>query len=115
MQHYNSIKWYSVDHIFLIQIFIANGSIFFMGNSFNFSDLFASLFGPKQKRILILGLDNSGKTTLLYKLQLGETVSTLPTIGFNVERICYRNIEFTCWDIGGQKKIRALWHHYCTV
>lgn len=49
---------------------------------------------------------------MLYKLNLGEVVHTIPTIGFNVETVRHKNIEFTCWDIGGQKKIRALWHHY---
>lgn len=66
----------------------------------------------QRKRILLLGLDAAGKTTILYKLNLGETVHTIPTVGFNVDTITYKNIEFNCWDIGGQKKIRALWHHY---
>jgi GTPase SAR1 family protein len=43
---------------------------------------------------------------------MGDTVSTIPTIGFNVEKVRYKNIEFNCWDVGGQKKIRKLWHHY---
>jgi len=71
-----------------------------------------ALSGTKQKRIVVLGLDAAGKTTILYKLNLNETVTTIPTIGFNVEAVKYKNINFTCWDIGGQKKIRALWHHY---
>ena len=49
---------------------------------------------------------------MLYKLNLGEVVHTIPTIGFNVETIRYKNLELNCWDIGGQKKIRALWYHY---
>ena len=60
----------------------------------------------------MLGLDNAGKTTVLYKLKLGEVVSTIPTIGFNVETVEYKNITFTVWDIGGQTKIRPLWQHY---
>ena len=60
----------------------------------------------------MLGLDNAGKTTVLYKLKLGEVVSTIPTIGFNVETVEYKNISFTVWDIGGQTKIRPLWQHY---
>lgn len=47
-----------------------------------------------QVRILILGLDNSGKTTILYKLQMGEVVTTVPTIGFNVETVQYKNLRF---------------------
>jgi len=53
-----------------------------------------------------------GKTTILYKLNLGDTVNTIPTIGFNVENIRYKNVELNCWDIGGQEKIRKLWYHY---
>ncbi|PRQ22920.1 putative small GTPase superfamily, ARF/SAR type, P-loop containing nucleoside triphosphate hydrolase [Rosa chinensis] len=73
----------------------------------------AKRFFPKNGvRILMVGLDASGKTTILYKLKLGEIVSTVPTIGFNVETIEYRNITFTVWDVGGQDKIRPLWRHY---
>ena len=54
-----------------------------------FSKLFGKLFGKKDVRILMVGLDAAGKTTILYKLQLGEIVSTIPTIGFNVE-VCQR-------------------------
>ena len=44
--------------------------------------------------------------------QLGENVTTIPTIGFNVETVQYRNVSFTVWDVGGQDRIRALWRHY---
>ena len=81
-----------------------------------------------------VGLDAAGKTTILYKLKLGEIVTTIPTIGklvrrltcfpyrliilhllqgFNVETVEYKNISFTVWDVGGQDKIRPLWRH-CT-
>lgn len=83
-------------------------------------------------RILMVGLDAAGKTTILYKLKLGEIVTTIPTIGkflnryiqriiylqpssslgFNVETVEYKNISFTVWDVGGQDKIRPLWRHY---
>nr|XP_035963823.1 ADP-ribosylation factor 4-like [Halichoerus grypus] len=74
------------------------------------SSLFSRLFGKKQMRILMVGLDAAGKTTILYKLKLGEIVTTIPTIGFNVETE-YNNICFTVWDAGGQDKIRPLWRH----
>uniref|UniRef100_A0A3P8NUP4 ADP-ribosylation factor 5 n=1 Tax=Astatotilapia calliptera TaxID=8154 RepID=A0A3P8NUP4_ASTCA len=45
------------------------------------SSLFSRLFGKKQMRILMVGLDAAGKTTILYKLKLGEIVTTIPTIG----------------------------------
>lgn len=47
------------------------------------------------------GLDASGRTTALYKLKLGEVVTTIPTIGFNVEAIEYRGTHLTLWDVGG--------------
>lgn len=43
---------------------------------------------------------------------MGEIVTTIPTIGFNVETVEYKNICFTVWDVGGQDKIRPLWRHY---
>uniref|UniRef100_A0A0G4HB31 ADP-ribosylation factor n=1 Tax=Chromera velia CCMP2878 TaxID=1169474 RepID=A0A0G4HB31_9ALVE len=70
------------------------------------------LGGAKQSRGLFLGLDASGRTTLLYRLVLGECVPTIPTIGFNVETVTHRNTNFTLWDVGGCDKIRPLWRHY---
>ena len=109
----------------------------------------------------MLGLDAAGKTTILYKLHIGEILSTVPTIGaqclphypcqgisssqitcsaeiathqigtslcskpspcvillicyiagFNVEKVQYKNVLFTVWDVGGQEKLRPLWRHY---
>lgn len=77
-----------------------------------FAKMFDKFFGKKEMRILMLGLDAAGKTTILYKLKLGEVVSSVPTIGFNVECLEYKNIKFTVWDVGGQDKIRLLWKHY---
>lgn len=96
------------------------------------SSVLTRLFGKKQMRILMgkvkfklgvtgliivgdlfaVGLDAAGKTTILYKLKLGEIVTTIPTIGFNVETVEYKNICFTVWDVGGQDRIRPLWRHY---
>ena len=98
-----------------------------MGNFF--SNLFSNLFGQKELRILILGLDGAGKslytpynfcgecntkillgkTTILYRLQVGEVVTTIPTIGFNVETVTYKNLKFQVWDLGGQTSIRPYW------
>ena len=75
--------------------------------------IFTRLFNQKKdQRILMVGLDCAGKTTLLYRLKLGEVHQTMPTIGFNVEEVQYKKIKFTVWDIGGQDKIRPLWLHY---
>lgn len=106
------------------------------------SKLFSSLFGGKDVRILILGLDNAGKTTILCawrlpsvcrrwapltapppaslppaascadRLQVDEPITTVPTIGFNVETLQYKNIKFQVWDLGGQTSIRPYWRCY---
>ena len=91
------------------------------------------------EQVVMLGLDAAGKTTILYKLHIGEVLSTVPTIGeephrvelgfvsspqsvprtrevlctgFNVEKVQYKNVLFTVWDVGGQEKLRPLWRHY---
>lgn len=94
----------------------------------------------KQVRVLMLGLDGAGKTTVLYHLKLGERISTVPTVGFNcgattapvfiptclsmwartpaipttfrTERVQYGRLQFTVWDVGGQDVLRALWRHF---
>jgi len=76
------------------------------------SKLFQLIWSKKEIRILILGLDNAGKTTLLYRLKIGEVVSTIPTIGFNVESVTYRNLSLNVWDLGGQTSIRPYWRCY---
>ncbi|XP_036339043.1 ADP-ribosylation factor 4-like [Rhagoletis pomonella] len=76
------------------------------------SNLVKYFLGKEDIRILMVGLDGAGKTTILYKLKVGEVVTTMPTIGFNVETVEYKNIRFSVWDIGGQQRIRNLWHHY---
>ncbi|EKE41741.1 hypothetical protein ENUP19_0216G0025 [Entamoeba nuttalli] len=73
---------------------------------------FSKLFSTKEINITMVGLDNAGKTTILYQLRLGETVTTIPTIGVNVESIKINNINFSVIDLGGQSKIRPLWRHY---
>ncbi|ORZ19736.1 ADP-ribosylation factor-like protein [Absidia repens] len=97
-----------------------------------FSKALARLWGEKEVRILMLGLDNAGKTSILYRLQIGEVVSTIPSkykcrnqdvtiliiffsflaIGFNVETVAYKNIKFQVWDLGGQTSIRPYWRCY---
>ncbi|XP_068594323.1 ADP-ribosylation factor-like protein 14 [Cebidichthys violaceus] len=73
------------------------------------------LRGSKQPeaQVILLGLDNAGKSTLLYKLKHNASVSTVPTIGFNVEmleaRKNGRNVAITLWDVGGQGKMREHW------
>ncbi|CAJ2650846.1 unnamed protein product [Trifolium pratense] len=62
-----------------------------------FRKLFDTFFGNSEMRVVMLGLDAAGKTTILYKLHIGEVLSTVPTI---------------VWDVGGQEKLRPLWRHY---
>lgn len=76
------------------------------------SKLLDKVFGKTEARILMLGLDAAGKTTIVYKLKLGEVLNSVPTIGFNVETVEFKNIKFNVWDVGGQDKIRVLWRHY---
>jgi small GTP-binding protein len=77
-----------------------------------FSDTFKKWFRNRETRILMLGLDAAGKTTVLYKLKLGEHIKTITTIGFNVESLEYKGFHMNIWDVGGQDRIRALWRHY---
>merc|ERR1712176_1594333 len=70
------------------------------------------MLGKQEMRILMLGLDAAGKTTVLYKLKLGEVVTTIPTIGFNVETVQHKKLSLTVWDVGGKDKIRPIWRHY---
>ncbi|KAH8980226.1 ADP-ribosylation factor family-domain-containing protein [Lactarius akahatsu] len=84
----------------------------FMGA--NLSKALGRLFGSKEMRLLMLGLDAAGKTAILYKLKLNQSVTTIPTVGFNVETVTYKNVKFNVWDVGGQDKIRPLWRHYYT-
>ncbi|KHG23052.1 ADP-ribosylation factor-like protein 5 [Gossypium arboreum] len=96
------------------------------------------LFPAKEYKIVVVGLDNAGKTTTLYKLHLGEVVTTHPTVGSNVEELVYKNIRFEgvstvksfvkhttalydvniypvyvkVWDLGGQDRLRTSWATY---
>lgn len=70
------------------------------------------LIGKQDRKIVMVGLDAAGKTTVLYQMKLQEVLMTIPTIGFNVETVEYRNLRLTVWDIGGQDRIRSLWKHY---
>src|SRR5271156_2167995 len=121
------------------------------------SKMMGKIFGSKEMRLLMLGLDAAGKTSellptgatrgqcdgmepcstsasmagsispslclwttanntllpaILYKLKLNQDVTTIPTVGFNVETVTYKNVKFNVWDVGGQDKIRPLWRHY---
>jgi len=76
------------------------------------ASLFEGLWGTRECKILVLGLDNAGKTSILYRMQIGEVVSTIPTIGFNVETVEKHGLKFQVWDLGGQSSIRPYWRVY---
>lgn len=66
------------------------------------SRMFAQFGGGKREaRLLILGLDAAGKSTMLYRLAIGETVMSVPTVGFNVETVDFKNVRMTMFDVGG--------------
>ncbi len=65
-----------------------------------------------EHKIVIVGLDNAGKTTILYQFLMNEVVHTSPTIGSNVEEVIWKNIHFIMWDLGGQQSLRAAWSTY---
>jgi ADP-ribosylation factor-like protein 2 len=66
----------------------------------------------KEMRVLILGLDNAGKTTILKKFN-GEDIEEIsPTLGFNIKTLEFEEYKLNVWDIGGQKTIRAYWRNY---
>ena len=66
----------------------------------------------REVRVLVLGLDNAGKTTVVRKF-MGEDISTIsPTLGFQIQTLEYRGFRLNVWDVGGQKTIRSYWKNY---
>ncbi|KAI9499897.1 ADP-ribosylation factor-like protein 2 [Coemansia spiralis] len=66
----------------------------------------------KEVRILVLGLDNAGKTTIMKRIN-GEPIDTIsPTLGFNITTLAFDGYKVNFWDVGGQKTIRAYWRNY---
>ncbi|KAI8373334.1 putative ADP-ribosylation factor-like 2-like protein [Blakeslea trispora] len=66
----------------------------------------------KEMRILMLGLDNAGKTTILKRIN-GEPIDTIsPTLGFNIKTLEHEDYKLNIWDVGGQKSIRSYWRNY---
>ena len=66
----------------------------------------------REMRILIVGLDNAGKTTILRKFNGEDTSTIAPTLGFNIKTLEFRGYKLNCWDVGGQKTIRSYWRNY---
>ncbi|XXQ30000.1 ADP-ribosylation factor-like protein 1 [Plasmodiophora brassicae] len=78
------------------------------------STLWARWFGGKERRLLLLGLDNAGKTTLLNRIHKPDSISTatIPTVGFNMQHCVVDNVHIAMWDLGGQTSIRRYWRLY---
>jgi ADP-ribosylation factor-like protein 3 len=68
----------------------------------------------KEARLLVLGLDNSGKTTILKALSSEDIMHIMPTQGFNVKSLTHTGYKLSVWDVGGQKSIRPYWRNYFT-
>ena len=88
----------------------------FMSDFFRFLfDFLRHFYGVRfiaEHKICIVGLDNAGKTTILYQFLMNEVVHTSPTIGSNVEEVVWKNVHFIMWDLGGQESLRAAWNTY---
>ena len=68
----------------------------------------------KHRRVLLVGLDAAGKTTLLFRLYAGKTLNTIPTVGFNVKAVPFQGLQLQVWDVGGQDQLREFWRHHFT-
>ena len=69
-------------------------------------------FFTKKLEVVLVGLENSGKTTLLNVMSAGHPVETGPTIGLNVKMVKKGGVQMKCWDIGGQAQYRSEWGRY---
>jgi hypothetical protein len=70
------------------------------------------VFSQAPTKTLMIGIDAAGKTTILYRLKLGERITTIPTIGFNCETVAYNNFTMTIWDVSGGGCMPRFWRHY---
>ena len=66
----------------------------------------------REARLLVLGLDNAGKTTILKSLSEETIKNITPTQGFNIKSLIHEGFKLNVWDIGGQKAIRPYWPNY---
>merc|ERR1712063_15236 len=77
-------------------------------------DFFRSLFWKQEMELTLVGLQNSGKTTLVNVIASGQfTEGSIPTVGFTMKKITKGNVTIKLWDIGGQARFRSMWERYC--
>ena len=79
---------------------------------FEFSKSVIELLAEKNLKILLVGLDNTGKTTILHQLNIGKIITIMPTIGFVIEELNYKGLNFISWDLCGADRIREGWKKY---
>ncbi|KAF9959081.1 ADP-ribosylation factor-like protein 8B [Mortierella alpina] len=80
----------------------------------NFLDWLRSLFFKTEMELTLVGLQNSGKTTLVNVIASGQfTEDMIPTVGFNMRKVTKGNVTMKLWDIGGQPRFRSMWERYC--
>jgi len=74
-----------------------------------------SIFWGKEMEITLVGLQNSGKTTLANVMMVNGQFheDMIPTVGFNMKKIKKGNVSLKLWDVGGQKQFRSMWERYC--
>jgi len=77
-------------------------------------DWLKSLFWKQEMELTLIGLQNSGKTTLVNVIATGTyTEDMIPTVGFNMKKVTKGNVSIKLWDIGGQPRFRSMWERYC--
>ncbi|GAM24113.1 hypothetical protein SAMD00019534_072880, partial [Acytostelium subglobosum LB1] len=75
---------------------------------------FRSLFWKQEMELTLVGLQNSGKTTLVNVIANGDAAEdSIPTVGFNMKKVTKGNVTIKFWDIGGQPRFRGMWERYC--
>ncbi|CAK4651131.1 hypothetical protein LEN26_016860 [Aphanomyces euteiches] len=74
----------------------------------------ARIWTRNDRRVLLLGLDSAGKTTILYHLRLHKVIPTVPTLDFNAETLHLHGLTLNLWDVGGQDTLRPYWRHHFT-
>eukprot|EP01112_Ceratiomyxa_fruticulosa_P013163 TRINITY_DN3683_c0_g1_i2.p1 TRINITY_DN3683_c0_g1~~TRINITY_DN3683_c0_g1_i2.p1 ORF type:complete len:188 (+),score=27.28 TRINITY_DN3683_c0_g1_i2:234-797(+) len=80
----------------------------------SFLNWIRSLFWKQEMELTLVGLQNSGKTTLVNVICSGQyQEDTIPTIGFNMKKVTKGNVTIKLWDIGGQPRFRGMWERYC--
>ncbi|KAF9908073.1 ADP-ribosylation factor-like protein 8B [Lobosporangium transversale] len=77
-------------------------------------DWLRGLFFKTEMELTLVGLQNSGKTTLVNVIASGQfSEDMIPTVGFNMRKVTKGNVTMKLWDIGGQPRFRSMWERYC--